>query len=143
MKKMVQKHQTFMTELVGHEPRVSDTIERCEKLISAQTSPTHGGDLTQALGRLKMNWEGLKRASEKRGVELEDALNVANYYAEASEAENWMREKEQLVSGSDDLAGGRGDEDSTEASLKRHSANMIDIEAFGQNTVYGDLRLIK
>lgn len=140
---MVQKHQTFVSELTGHEPRVSDTIGRCEALIAH--ADIHA-ELGQPLQRLKRNWDALKRASEERRVELDEALNVANYFAEASEAETWMSEKEQLVAAAGNKRGselvlGR-DEDATEATLKRHSATMIDIEAFGDNTVYGDLKYV-
>lgn len=138
---MVQKHQTFSSELAGHEPRVSDTIDRCQQLIVQ--SDLHSNELSRPLARVSTNWEALKRASEQRRVELDDALNVANYLAEAAEAEAWIREKEQLIGGNDLSTASDEldrDEDSTEATLKRHSAAMIDIEAFGQNTVYGDLR---
>lgn len=134
---MVQKHQTFLTELAGHEPRVSDTLKLCQMLIAQ--SDIHAS-LSQPVDRLSRNWTTLQEASEQRRVELDEALNVANYFADASEAETWIHEKEQLV-GNDVTGNDLGrDEDYTEATLKRHSATMIDIEAFGQNTVYGDLR---
>jgi spectrin alpha len=136
VKKLVQKHQTFISELTGHESRVSETINRCQQLIEQLEAHE---ELEQPLEKLKSNWAALKENSEQRRVELDDALNLANYIAEAAEAEGWIREKEQIVSNE---AGRSGkDEEATEAMLKRHSAVMIDIEAFGQNTVYGDLRL--
>lgn len=137
MKKLVQKHQTFLSELTAHEPRVSDTINRCEQLIGQ--SNVHA-ELNRPLEKVKSSWEALKAAAERRRVELDEALAVANYFAEASEAEAWIREKEQLIVNEvakNDL--GR-DEDAAESMLKRQSAILVDIEAFGQNTAYGDLR---
>lgn len=124
-----------MSELAGHELRISGTISECEKLISQSA---RNEELRKPLDRLETNWKTLKDTSEQRKRELEDALNEANYFSEASEAEIWMNEKEQLIGES---IGDLGkDEDAAESMLKRHMAMMVDVKAFGEGTVYGDLK---
>lgn len=61
---------------------------------------------------------------------MEDSLQAHQYYADANEAESWMREKEPMVANTDY---GK-DEDSSEALLKKHEALMSDLLAFG-NTI--------
>lgn len=63
---------------------------------------------------------------------MEDSLQAHQYYADANEAESWMKEKEPIVSNTDY---GK-DEDSSEALLKKHEALMSDLTAFG-NTIEG------
>lgn len=61
---------------------------------------------------------------------MEDSLQAHQYFADANEAESWMKEKEPLVVNQDY---GK-DEDSSEALLKKHEALVSDLEAFG-NTI--------
>lgn len=68
----------------------------------------------------------------QRKQDLEDSLQAHQYYADANEAESWMKEKEPIVSSTDY---GK-DEDSSEALLKKHEALMSDLTAFG-NTIEG------
>jgi len=57
---------------------------------------------------------------------LEDSLQAHQYFADANEAESWVKEKEPMVLSQDY---GR-DEDSSEALLKKHEALLSDLEAF-------------
>lgn len=66
----------------------------------------------------------------QRKEDLEDSLQAHQYFADANEAESWMKEKEPLVVNQDY---GK-DEDSSEALLKKHEALVSDLEAFG-NTI--------
>lgn len=68
----------------------------------------------------------------QRKQDLEDSLQAHQYYADANEAESWMKEKEPIVNNTDY---GK-DEDSSEALLKKHEALMSDLTAFG-NTING------
>lgn len=67
---------------------------------------------------------------EQRKQDLEDSLQAQQYFADANEAESWMREKEPMANTQDY---GK-DEDSSEALLKKHEALLSDLEAFG-NTI--------
>ena len=61
---------------------------------------------------------------------MEDSLQAHQYFADANEAESWIKEKEPIVLNQDY---GK-DEDSAEALLKKHEALVSDLEAFG-NTI--------
>merc|ERR1712045_1042998 len=76
------------------------------------------------------HWNQLKEKSAQRKQDLEDSLQAHQYFADASEAESWMKEKEPLAGNADY---GK-DEDASEALLKKHDALMSDLEAFG-NTI--------
>ena len=65
--------------------------------------------------------------ANKRKEDLEDSLQAQQYFADANEADSWMREKEPVVGNTDY---GR-DEDSAEALLKKHEALMCDLDAYG------------
>lgn len=57
-------------------------------------------------------------------------MQAHQYFADANEAESWIKEKEPIVLNQDY---GK-DEDSSEALLKKHEALVSDLEAFG-NTI--------
>lgn len=69
----------------------------------------------------------------QRKQDLEDSLQAHQYFADANEAESWVKEKEPMVLSQDY---GR-DEDSSEALLKKHEALLSDLEAF--KTTVGSL----
>ena len=54
-------------------------------------------------------------------------MQAQQYFADANEADSWMREKEPVVGNTDY---GK-DEDSAEALLKKHEALMSDLDAYG------------
>lgn len=64
--------------------------------------------LTEVHGR----WDTLKLKASQRKQDLEDSLQAQQYFADANEAESWMREKEPIV-GSPDYG---KDEDSAEVN---------------------------
>ncbi|CAG5125562.1 unnamed protein product, partial [Candidula unifasciata] len=72
--------------------------------------------------------------AQQRKQDLEDSLQAQQYFADANEAESWMREKEPIAANTDY---GK-DEDSAEALLKKHEAFMADLEAY--RSVIEDLR---
>ena len=91
-------------------------------------------EIKSRLGQLHDHWNQLKEKSAQRKQDLEDSLQAHQYFADANEAESWMKEKEPLA-GNNDFG---KDEDASEALLKRHEAFMSDLEAF-ENTIQ-DLR---
>lgn len=62
------------------------------------------------LMELHGRWDTLKLKASQRKQDLEDSLQAQQYFADANEAESWMREKEPIV-GSPDYG---KDEDSAE-----------------------------
>lgn len=59
----------------------------------------------------------LQSKSNKRKEDLEDSLEAQQYFADANEAEAWMREKDPLVTSSDY---GK-DEDSAEVRINKQT----------------------
>lgn len=70
------------------------------------------------LSELNQKWESLKSKASQRRQDLEDSLQAQQYFADANEAESWMREKEPIV-GSTDYG---KDEDSAEVSEREEPA---------------------
>ncbi|CAL8071830.1 unnamed protein product [Calicophoron daubneyi] len=122
---LIKKHQAISAEIAGHEPRIQDVIHEGEAMVTEKHYAAD--DIAKRIDELKNDLKRLQDNTEHRRQLLEDSLQAQQYFADANEAESWMREKEPLV-GSSEF--GR-DEDSTEALLKKHNALMADIEAYG------------
>ncbi|KAF5401772.1 Spectrin alpha chain non-erythrocytic [Paragonimus heterotremus] len=122
---LIKKHQAVSAEVTGHQPRIQDVVQEGNAMIAAQHYAAN--DIAKRIKELEDDWKNLCNKTDRRHQLLEDSLQAQQYFADASEAESWMREKEPLV-GSSEF--GR-DEDSTEALLKKHNALMADIEAYG------------
>lgn len=88
-------------------------LSPCFSLSSFPCHPTGhfaAEDVKAKLHELNQKWESLKSKASQRRQDLEDSLQAQQYFADANEAESWMREKEPIV-GSTDYG---KDEDSAE-----------------------------
>ncbi|CAB1332446.1 unnamed protein product, partial [Coregonus sp. 'balchen'] len=112
---LLKKHQALQAEIAGHEPRIKAVTQKGEAMVK--------------LGELNGRWDTLKGKAGQRRQDLEDSLQAQQYFADANEAESWMREKEPIVASPDY---GK-DEDSAEALLKKHEALMSDLSAYGSS----------
>lgn len=84
------------------------------------------------LGELNGRWDTLKAKASQRRQDLEDSLQAQQYFADANEAESWMREKEPIVASTDY---GK-DEDSAEVEYREGSRRGVGkISTGGQMTV--------
>ena len=125
---LIKKHQAVLSEIHNHENRTVGVLESGEKMLSEHQ--TSSDDIRLRVDALRDQWTSLRDKSNQRKIDLEDSLQAHQYFADANEAESWMREKEPIVSNTDY---GK-DEDSSEALLKKHEALVSDLEAFG-NTI--------
>ncbi|XP_055377124.1 spectrin alpha chain isoform X3 [Condylostylus longicornis] len=125
---LIKKHQAVLAEINNHEPRLINVIQAGEQMIKDQ--PYASEEIKQRVDALRDQWNALKEKTLQRKQDLDDSLQAHQYFADANEAESWMREKEPIVSSVDY---GK-DEDSSEALLKKHEALVSDLEAFG-NTI--------
>lgn len=75
-----------------------------------------GEEVKAKLAELHGRWDVLKSKASQRRQDLEDSLQAQQYFADANEAESWMREKEPIV-GSPDYG---KDEDSAEVGSSLH-----------------------
>uniref|UniRef100_A0A6Q2Y390 Spectrin alpha chain, non-erythrocytic 1 n=1 Tax=Esox lucius TaxID=8010 RepID=A0A6Q2Y390_ESOLU len=124
---LLKKHQALQAEIAGHEPRIKAVTQKGEAMV--EEGHFAGEEVKVKLGELNGRWDTLKGKAGQRRQDLEDSLQAQQYFADANEAESWMREKEPIVSSPDY---GK-DEDSAEALLKKHEALMSDLSAYGSS----------
>lgn len=117
-----------MAEINNHDARIRAVIDAGKQMMEDEHFASD--EIRNRVNALNDHWENLKEKSSQRKQDLEDSLQAHQYYADANEAESWMKEKEPIVSSTDY---GK-DEDSSEALLKKHEALMSDLKAFG-NTI--------
>lgn len=72
-------------------------------------------DIREKIAELNEKWKSLKNKAATRKTDLDDALQAQQYYADANEAEVWMKEKEPAATSTDY---GK-DEDSAQVSIDR------------------------
>ncbi|XP_037798638.1 spectrin alpha chain-like isoform X2 [Penaeus monodon] len=121
---LIKKHQAVLAEINNHEHRITAVTTSGEEMIG--DGHFAGEEIKQRVNTLSQHWAQLKERANQRRQDLEDSLQAHQYFADANEAESWMKEKEPIAAGGDF---GK-DEDSAEALLKKHEALMSDLEAF-------------
>uniref|UniRef100_A0A8D2PI72 Spectrin alpha chain, non-erythrocytic 1 n=1 Tax=Zosterops lateralis melanops TaxID=1220523 RepID=A0A8D2PI72_ZOSLA len=124
---LLKKHQALQAEIAGHEPRIKAVTQKGNAMV--EEGHFAAEDVKIKLNELNQKWDSLKAKASQRRQDLEDSLQAQQYFADANEAESWMREKEPIV-GSTDYG---KDEDSAEALLKKHEALMSDLSAYGSS----------
>lgn len=125
---LIKKHQAVLAEINNHESRMSVVVEAGKQMLEDKHFASD--EIRNRVGALFEHWNNLKERALQRKQDLDDSLQAHQYFADANEAESWMKEKEPIVSSVDY---GK-DEDSSEALLKKHEALVSDLEAFG-NTI--------
>ncbi|XP_069695870.1 spectrin alpha chain isoform X5 [Periplaneta americana] len=125
---LIKKHQAVLAEINNHENRIAAVCQSGQQMIDDGHFASE--EIKQRIGTLNDHWTQLKEKALQRKQDLEDSLQAHQYFADANEAESWMKEKEPIVCNTDY---GK-DEDSGEALLKKHEALVSDLEAFG-NTI--------
>ncbi|ESO95207.1 hypothetical protein LOTGIDRAFT_202396 [Lottia gigantea] len=121
---LMKKHQALQAEIAGHEPRINNVCQHGQAMIKEGHFASKNID--ESVEQLNERWQQLKDKSLQRKQDLEDSLQAQQYFADANEAESWMKEKEPIAANTDY---GK-DEDSSEALLKKHEAFMSDLEAY-------------
>ncbi|KAK3088368.1 hypothetical protein FSP39_018301 [Pinctada imbricata] len=129
---LMKKHTALQAELAGHEPRIQNVCSHGNEMIDEGHFAQN--EIQQKIEDLNDRWQSLKEKALQRKQDLEDSLQAQQYFADANEAESWMKEKEPIAANTDY---GK-DEDSAEALLKKHDAFMSDLEAY--RTVIEGLR---
>ncbi|EZA49654.1 hypothetical protein DMN91_005852 [Ooceraea biroi] len=119
-----KKHQAVLAEINNHEPRVAAVCQAGSTML--QEGHFAAEEINNRLTALDEHWGQLKDKARQRKNDLDDSLQAHQYFADANEAESWMKEKRPIV-----MNGDYGkDEDSSEALLKKHEALVSDLEAF-------------
>ncbi|GLV31595.1 alpha Spectrin [Carabus blaptoides fortunei] len=125
---LIKKHQAVLSEINNHESRMSSVVDAGKQMLEDEHFASD--EIRNRVSSLFDHWTQLKEKALQRKQDLEDSLQAHQYFADANEAESWMKEKEPIVSSTDY---GK-DEDSSEALEKKHEALVSDLEAFG-NTI--------
>lgn len=82
-------------EIQGHQPRITDILERSQSLLQDESSNSDG--IRQRLSDLQQLWTQLMEEVERRNERLQEAHKAQQYYFDASEAEAWMSEQELFM----------------------------------------------
>ncbi|CAG0916965.1 unnamed protein product [Notodromas monacha] len=122
---LIKKHQAVVAEINNHEPRVDNVAASGETMV--EDGHFAAEEIVRRIDGLRKAWTSLKDKAMQRKQDLDDSMHAHQYYADANEADSWMKEKEPVV---DQQEYGK-DEDSAEALLKKHEALMSDLDAFG------------
>ena len=96
---LVKKHQALMIELATHEPRIRKTCNEGEDMI--QREHYAANEIKKRTVQLQTKWQVLKDKAQQRKLDLDDSLQAQQYFADANEAESWMKEKEPIISSVD------------------------------------------
>lgn len=96
---LIKKHQAVLAEINNHESRLAAVVASGEHML--EDHPYQSDEIRLRLDLLKEQWSSLKEKSNQRKQDLEDSLQAHQYFADANEAESWMREKEPIVSSTD------------------------------------------
>ncbi|XP_069119024.1 LOW QUALITY PROTEIN: spectrin beta chain-like [Argopecten irradians] len=121
---LLKKHEALEAEMHGRWPR-------CEQMCGVGQDLVNSGhkarsEIGSKINSLMDKWKQLKELAALRKTKIEDGIEAHQYYADANEAESWMREKMPIVT-SDDY--GR-DEANSQALLSRHNRLEEEIRGF-------------
>nr|XP_022333961.1 spectrin alpha chain, non-erythrocytic 1-like isoform X4 [Crassostrea virginica] len=121
---LLKKHDALEAEMHGRWPRCEAICATGQDLVNSG----HGAraEIGTKINNLMDKWKLLKELAALRRTKIEDGIEAHQYYADANEAELWMKEKMPLVT-SDDY--GR-DEMGSKALLSRHNRLEGEIRSF-------------
>ncbi|XP_059497011.1 spectrin beta chain, non-erythrocytic 4-like [Stegostoma tigrinum] len=122
-----KKLQTLQREIQGHQPRISDVMERAGHIASIQTPETEAVRLS--LDRLRELWAELQEETQQRQQRLTAMQQLQQYYFDASEVESWLSEQELHM-----MTDEKGkDEQSSLQMLKKHLVLEQTIDDYAEN----------
>jgi spectrin alpha len=92
---LMKKHQAVLAEVSNHENRV-DAVSQAGRQMVAD-GHFAAAEVRQRVDLLDDHWAQLKEKARQRKHDLDDSLQAHQYFADANEAESWMKEKEPIV----------------------------------------------
>merc|ERR550532_1374334 len=120
----MKRHKAAEQEMDARRPLCQQVCQSGEELCAGKHYASR--DIKQRIKNLNDKWKKLDDLANTRRTKLEDAAESHQYYADANEAESWIREKMPLVC-SDDFG---KDEPSAKNLLQRHGRIEDEIKAF-------------
>uniref|UniRef100_I3JIG6 Spectrin beta chain n=1 Tax=Oreochromis niloticus TaxID=8128 RepID=I3JIG6_ORENI len=123
---LIKKNQTLQKEILGHQPRIDDILERSQSLLKEESS--NGNAIRRRLADLQQLWKQLMEEVERRHGRLEEAHKAQQYYFDAAEAEAWMSEQELYMMSEEKAK----DEQSAVTMLKKHQIMEQAVEDYAE-----------
>ncbi|NXQ26015.1 SPTN5 protein, partial [Alaudala cheleensis] len=120
----VQKNKALEAECNSHRAICADVMRRGWEL--SQKNPRHQDDILRQTDNLQKLWQQLQDEVADRKSRLQAAALIKQYFADADEADSWLRERQPLLASKDY---GK-DESSAEALLHRHLRLEKEIAAY-------------
>ncbi|KAL3084189.1 hypothetical protein niasHT_039315 [Heterodera trifolii] len=123
---LIQKHQILQQEFVVRQPTIAKLVTDGERMLREQGDDAKG-ELTDRLARLQDSSASFREIASQRAQRLAESLQSQVFYAEAMEAEHWMRERSPILSSS-----AQPDSANTaEVQLRRLGVMEQEIKTFG------------
>lgn len=122
-----KKHKSLEAEILSEEPLISSLIQRGQQMIRDGHFATEDIEKLSSLLQKKLN--NLRDLVSIRRLRLLDAVESQMFYAEANEADIWMREKYPLLATTDF---GK-DEDSVSSMQKKLDALQRELASFASS----------
>uniref|UniRef100_UPI00398E47AA spectrin beta chain, non-erythrocytic 1-like n=1 Tax=Pristiophorus japonicus TaxID=55135 RepID=UPI00398E47AA len=124
---LLKKLQTLQREVQGHQPRISDVLERAGHIASIRSPEA---DVVRvSMERLRELWEALQGETQQRQQRLAAMQRAHQYYFDASEVESWLSEQELHM-----MTDEKGkDEQSSLQMLKKHLILEQTIDDYAEN----------
>ncbi|XP_050079457.1 spectrin beta chain, non-erythrocytic 1 [Anopheles maculipalpis] len=119
-----KKHQALEAEILIQEPIISALVQRGQQMI--RDSHYAVEQIERQCGQLQSKLVNLRNLTNVRRLRLLDAVESQQFYAEANEAEFWLREKKPIISSQDY---GK-DEDSVSSLQKKLDGLQRELGAF-------------
>ncbi|KAM8921263.1 spectrin beta chain, non-erythrocytic 5 [Pelodytes ibericus] len=120
----IQKHKALEAEMFSHQPILAKVVRNGTELC--QQSRTDQREIQTRIDNIQNQWQQLQEEVKRCKIQLELAVLIKQYFADANEADSWLREHLPLVMSNDY---GK-DESSAESILQRHLRLEKDIAAY-------------
>ncbi|KAG8449435.1 hypothetical protein GDO86_016185, partial [Hymenochirus boettgeri] len=121
----IKKHKTLEAEIYSRQPLLDRVLRNGKELC--QQSHTDQGEIQNRMDNIQTELQHLQEEVKNCKLRLEVAALISQYFADADEAESWLREHLPLLT-SEDYG---KDESSAEAILQRHLRLEKEIAAYG------------
>ncbi|XP_049846907.1 spectrin beta chain, non-erythrocytic 1 isoform X2 [Schistocerca gregaria] len=124
-----KKHQALEAELATREPVVASLSSRAQQMI--RSGHFASARIENCSSELVERFAHLRDLASVRRLRLLDAVESQMFYAEANEAETWLREKKPFATSTDS---GK-DEDSVQSLMKKLEGLERDLKSFENNII--------
>ncbi|XP_031334782.1 spectrin beta chain, non-erythrocytic 1 isoform X2 [Photinus pyralis] len=119
-----QKHKSLQDEIKSRKSKFDQLTNIGKQLI--QEKHSGASEIQKRINNTKEEWEKLERLVKERTKQLQDAVAVYQFYADANEADSWLNDKTSILTSTDYGS----DEPSAQALLQRHKDLQGELNAY-------------